>query len=214
MPRKRGMMGFFSGLGSLCRRCVSLPFCNLLAFASSWEIGTPGASSRGDGIGICAVCALRRKIRAKSRGWVSDIASAPNQRSGSPQFSGVVHSWCRNSAIHDVVFLCSWQELTCSFLLVAQCADVFNGFRREARGAARACRDGFRLQAKIKIQPLCRHSWPSALAVRWLWDCFRLGRVPAPPSRLCKDAPDPTSQGGVGNRNKFFLRSPILISNF
>ena len=29
-----------------------------------------------------------------------------------------------------------------------------------------------------------------------------LGRVPAPPSRLCKDAPDPTSQGGAGNRNK------------
>ena len=30
---------------------------------------------------------------------------------------------------------------------------------------------------------------------------LRLGRVPAPPSQLFKDAPDPTSQGGVGNRN-------------
>ena len=28
-----------------------------------------------------------------------------------------------------------------------------------------------------------------------------LGRVPAPPSRTFKDAPDPSSQGGVGNRN-------------
>ena len=181
MPRKRGMMGFFSGLGSLCRRCVSLPFCDLLAFASSWEIRTPGASSRGDGIGICAVCALRRKIRAKSRGWVSDIARAPNQRSGSPQFSGCSLLSTLGATIYDVVFLCSWQELTCSFLLVAQCADVFNGFRREARGAARACRDGFRLQAKIKTQPLCLHSWPSALAVRWLWDCFSARAGPCPP---------------------------------
>ena len=31
---------------------------------------------------------------------------------------------------------------------------------------------------------------------------LRLGRVPAPPSQLFKDAPDPTSQGGVCNRNK------------
>ena len=31
---------------------------------------------------------------------------------------------------------------------------------------------------------------------------LRLGRVPAPPSQLFKDAPDPTSQGGVGNRNQ------------
>ena len=29
-----------------------------------------------------------------------------------------------------------------------------------------------------------------------------LGRVPAPPSQQFKDAPDPTSQGGVGNCNK------------
>ena len=29
-----------------------------------------------------------------------------------------------------------------------------------------------------------------------------LGRVPAPTSRTFKDAPDPPSQGGVGNRNK------------
>ena len=29
-----------------------------------------------------------------------------------------------------------------------------------------------------------------------------LGRVPAPPSRTFKDAPDPSSQGGVGNCNQ------------
>ena len=29
-----------------------------------------------------------------------------------------------------------------------------------------------------------------------------LGRVPAPPSRTFKDAPDPSSQGGVGNGNQ------------
>ena len=79
--------------------------------------------------------------------------------------------------------------------------EVFVFCFRVLVGPGGACCDGFRLRPK-NTKTGCVHIWMlsgSSSAVVGL--VLRLGRVPAPPSQLFKDAPDPTSQGGVGNRN-------------
>ena len=88
MPRKRGMMGFFCVPGSLYRKrgasLLYLGHCTVEAsrLRNTWSFFL-GRWSRSS----LAVVACRRKIRAQSHEWLSGNESAPNQRSGSPQFS-------------------------------------------------------------------------------------------------------------------------------
>ena len=106
-----------------------------------------------------------------------------------------------------------------SFLFVAK-ADVFFSARgtvcrrvqrfppRGARRGARAV-TVFGFKQKLKFNP-CVDIWMlsgSSSAVVGL--VLRLGRVPAPPSQLFKDAPDPTSQGGIGNCNQLYPMPPL-----
>ena len=43
----------------------------------------------------------------------------------------------------------------------------------------------------------CRHLWSSALAVRWLWDCFKAWAGPCPPRRDCVKMPPIRPPRGV-----------------